>query len=217
MSSKKFYVAEDGLRFRSDPETKNLDNVICELKKGDELLKIDGPWYKVKFKEKEGWVHGDYLMNDLPKQKINLVIGVPNPADSPITKAIRKFINYEFGLDFKKDQLQCTEYVYYRVKDKLGMDVKWPPQRPPRHGKNWPEILKDIYKVCESPGINCAISFRAGLRNSEGHIAFVEKILPNEEIEISDVNFDCKGSFDIRRLKKEEWKDKYNCLFVDFT
>lgn len=65
----KLYTKVNGLRFRKSPDTKNLQNLIRKLNKGQELEFLDGPWLKVRIGRTEGWVHGDYVIEDVPAIK----------------------------------------------------------------------------------------------------------------------------------------------------
>lgn len=147
----------------------------------------------------------------------------PNPGNSVLTKKIRYGeIDYEFKFnDPLNTCLQCTEYVQYRVKRKLNIDIEWRVKRE-RNGGRWADIFRKHgpYKVIRNPKRHCAISFTSGFgtpkKNKIGHVAFVEKVLPNNEICISEVNWDLKGSYSKRPLLEDEWKRKHKGLFIDF-
>lgn len=154
---------------------------------------------------------------------LEFIKGDAHLADNPIVKKIREIIRDEFNLGKLGECLNCTEYVQFRVKQKLGIDIKWPSDRP-RHGGKWASVFErnNLYKILDLPKINCAVSFTTGISNNPeinevGHVAFVEKINDDESIEISEVNWPNQGKYNERRLEKLQWKDKYKCRFIDFN
>ena len=227
------YTKVKDLRFRRTPYTRNLKNLIRELRKGQKMELLDGPWLKVRIGNTEGWVHGDYVTDDRPevkkdensKRKINFQEGIPNLKNDAVTKAIRKVINDIFNLGKSKEDypLNCTEYVQYRVKEKLGIDIKWP-QTWGRHGGKWGKIFKkhNKYRVLAKPEANCAVCFtevrrKDGTMTKEGHVAFVERISSNDTIHISEANWPSRGIYGKRSIQKSRWKDHYKAEFVKFT
>lgn len=144
-------------------------------------------------------------------------------ADNSLIKKLREFIGDEFGLGKSGDCLNCTEYVQFRVKQKLGIDIKWPLDRP-RNGGKWAAIFErnNLYEIFDSPKVNCAASFTTGISsdskiNEVGHIGFVEKVNDDGSIEISEANWPNQGKYNERRLEKWQWQDKYKCRFIDFS
>lgn len=158
-----------------------------------------------------------------PEIVLQFTKGDAHLADNTIVKKIRELIGDEFSLGKTGDCLNCTEYVQFKIKQTLGIDIKWPPDRP-RNGGKWASIFEknNLYKILNVPKINCAVSFTTGISNNPeinevGHVAFVEKINEDESIEISEANWPNQGKYNERRLEKWQWKDKYKCHFVDFT
>ena len=237
-TAKKLYVnSQIGLRVRSRPEIKS-NNILEVLNYGQEVIKIEeqNKWFKVKYNfNKEGWVSSVYLIenklinisqitkkenfqdNTFPKFKI----GIANLANSDNTIKLRKIINYEFGLDFDKDELQCTEYVQYRAQQ-LGIKIQWP-VKTNRNGSNWANIFEKygLYKILDSPKAKCAMSFTSGFRtpamNTIGHVAFVEQVFDDGSIKITEANWPRPGKYNERKMSKSEWQTKYKCRFVDFS
>lgn len=233
-NNKKLYIKEKGVRFRKSPDTSNSENIISNLLQGQELILIDGPWMKVKLGDKEGWVHGDYITEANPnptsaiQQAINFVVGSANLVDNPLVAAVRKIINDEFGGGRDGDHLNCTEYIQYRVKTKFGIDIKWP-VKAGRNGGKWADIFQQygLYKILTEPQINCAMCFTAGIStnpatNAIGHIAFVEDVLPDGSVKISEANWPPpgqapQGQYSERTIPKEKWQNQYKARFVLFT
>ncbi len=182
-----------------------------------EVVKTEeSPAQKVKSEEE---LEGEQIMN-LLKQ------GGTNPASSQVTKRLRKFINYEFKFlnepNFDKTQLQCTEYAHFRVRQKLGVTIQWPPTRP-RNGKDWPDRLSqsNFCRVLNNPVQNCTMSFSDGFKThvmqQTGHVAFVEEVSTDGRIRISEANWDNKGSYQERELTEDEWRNRWGGKFIDFS
>jgi len=227
---KKLYTKVEDLRFRKTPNTSNLKNLIRELKQGQEMEIIDGPWIKVRIGRTEGWVHGDYVTDEAPlvqikPQKTDSILfslGIAHLAGDRLTKKVREFINDEFRGGKSKWNMQCTEYVHYRVKSKLGIDIKWP-TRIGRNGGKWADIFRRYkkYTILKKPEVNCAMCFTTGISNNPkinetGHVAFVEKVYPSGTIKISEANWPRNGIYNERNLSIAEWKNKYKAQFVKF-
>lgn len=233
-STKKLYInSEIGLRMRSAPEIK-ADNIIVVVPFGKEVLVIQEQekWFQITIDNKTGWVSCYHLTENSPIQEsIELLkkesienilpdfkIYYRNLVNDSNTIKLRKIINDEFGGGANSWDLQCTEYVQYRVQQ-MGVAINWPSERP-RHGGRWATIFEKSgkYKVLNEPRAGCAMSFMGGLRNSNiGHIAFVEEVYDNEAIKISEANWPPPGKYCERILTKSQWQDKYKGRFIDFT
>jgi len=237
LTTQKMYVnSEIGLRVRSTPEIK-ADNILEVLGHGQEVTKIEeqDKWFKIQYNfGKKGWVSSVYLTENKPvdnsqvppKEDIQdalpkFKIGVANLAHGDNTIKLRKIINYEFGLDFDNDELQCTEYTQYRIQQ-MGIKIQWPTKRG-RNGGNWANIFKKygLYKILDSPKAGCAMCFTTGFRtpamNATGHVAFVEQVFDDESVKITEANWPPPGKYNERRVPKAEWQDKHKCRFVDFS
>lgn len=154
---------------------------------------------------------------------LQLMKGEAYLADNLIVKKLREVIRDEFGLGKSGDCLNCTEFVQFRIKQKFGIEIKWPLDRP-RNGGKWASIFEknDLYKIFDLPRSNCAVSFTTGISNNPkineiGHVAFVEKVNNDGSIEISEANWPNQGKYNERRLEKWQWQDKYRCRFIDFS
>ncbi len=134
----------------------------------------------------------------------------------PNTIKIREIIKDEFGGGKNNWDLQCTEYVQYKLQQ-IGITIQWP-IKSGRDGGRWADIFEKykIYKVSDVPKLGCAVSFKER-HGAYGHIAFVEEILENEAIKISEANFPDSGKYSERTLPKPQWQDKYKGRFIDFS
>jgi len=137
---------------------------------------------------------------------------------------LREIINDEFGGHKKKWDLQCTEYVCYKIKQ-MGVTINWPSDRP-RHGGRWADIFErnKLYKITDdSPKIGFAMSFADSKFNPPyGHVAFVENIFNDGSIKISEANWPPirkvpEGEYSERILPKAKWQNQYGGRFIDFS
>ncbi|QQG46545.1 MAG: CHAP domain-containing protein [Candidatus Niyogibacteria bacterium] len=221
----KIYIKENDVNFR---KPSGEPDGVEKMKAGQNLVFVDGPWFRATKDGKIGWVYADYISEtnpnpaQQPQQLISFVEGWPNLYNSPVTVAVREIINNEFGLEAEKIPLNCTEYVQYCIKTKLGIVIEWPSDRP-RHGGKWADIFRrnNLYKVINEPVSNCAACFtdvrkKDGTLTKEGHVAFVEEIFPDGSIKISEANWPNSGIYSERILSKADWQNKYRCRFIDF-
>ncbi|MFA7654353.1 MAG: CHAP domain-containing protein [Candidatus Magasanikbacteria bacterium] len=233
-SAKELFVnSSDGLRMRSSPDKTNNDNIIAKLpfKTKAEVVQENGDWFEVNADGKTGWVSKFYLEEETPidlenLQKKEIVQDVlpifhnheKNLATDANTVKLRKIISDEFGGGARRDDLQCVEYVQYRVQQ-IGITIKWPKERP-RNGGLWAGVFQRSgqYKVLDEPKAGCAMSFVGSLKNpAVGHVAFVEEVYQDGSVKISEANWPPPGVYSERVLPKVLWKDKYQAKFIDFT
>lgn len=224
-----------GLNVRKTPEVRS-NNIIEALKFGEEINVIEKKdrWFKVSYRnEKVGWIVSEYLTEESPKtstseMKRNLSkdppiifdIGRKNLATSENTKRVREFINHAFGhTEASGVSLQCVEYVHYKVKKEIDVDIVWPSDRP-RHGGRWVHIFKknNMYKILDEPIFNSAMSFtNPNFNKPYGHVAYVDEVFPDGSIMISEANWPHKGIYNERPLSKQQWsQEKWGAKFIDF-
>lgn len=222
--SQKVYAKAAKLRFRESPDASGAGNIIRELPVGQEMAIVDGPWVKVKIGRTEGWVHADYISTEAPERPASLfTVGVPNLAgDDRTTHVVRAAIGDMYGGAANGWELQCTEYVTWRVKEVLGFLIDWPVTRG-RNGGKWASIFKQYgtYPVSAQPARYAAMSFTAGIStdpktNEIGHVAFVEEVFSDGSIRISEANWPRNGIYSERTLSKLEWQGKYKAMFTLF-
>lgn len=226
--------SEIGLNVRSLPDVTS--EKIGAIPHGTEVsvLNEQEKWFEIKSGDLQGWVSSVYLVEEKPierKQRIikedvmsglpQFKIAVANFSGDINTIKLRKIINYEFNLDFDKDELQCTEYAQYRIQQ-MGIKIQWP-VRANRNGGNWANIFEKhgSYKVLNQPKAGCAMCFTTGFRtlamNAIGHVAFVEQVFDDESVRITEANWPRPGKYNERIVPISEWRDKYKCRFVDFS
>jgi surface antigen len=214
----KVFITTKALNVRTSSDTSSGENIIGKLSYGEEVkpLTLENGWYKIKYQDKEGWVSAEYThdVKDKPGNNlVNLVAGVSNNSKSQNTISIRNIINDEFGGEKNGWDLQCVEYVQYKIKI-LGCDIIWP-VKSGRNGGRWAEIFsaQGKYAVSEVPGISCAMSF-TGLPGY-GHVAFVENVLLDGSVRISEANWPSDGKYNERTVNKA-MQQKYGAKFIKF-
>jgi hypothetical protein len=155
--------------------------------------------------------------NDVKNLLLVFEVGLSYLFNHPDTIKIREIIKDEFGGGKNNWDLQCTEYVQYKIQQ-MGITIKWPVKYN-RNGGMWATIFEKHgpYKVLDTPRQYCAICFPPNERNPFGHIAFVEKVNDDESIYISEANWPKEGIYNKRPLKKSQWKDLFKTRFIDFS
>lgn len=220
----KIYAKEDDVYFRKQSDA--LDSAE-KMKAGEELVIVDGPWWRVTKKGVQGWVRADYLSETDPnptpiKQTLVFTKGIPHSANHPNTIEVRKTIKDVLNGGKSGYALQCTEYVVFMVKTKLGIDIEWPVSSG-RDGGKWADIFERYkkYAVLSEPRVNCAACFtevrrKDGTLTKEGHIAFIEEVKPGGLIKVSEANWPGDGIYSEREIARERWQNHYKAKFVSF-
>ena len=229
---KRMYVnSHIGLRVRSEP---HIGNNILEILHYGDMVRIDRQeesWAHVEYGHgMTGWVSIYYLSEDMPPDALmtpvpgkvpHFVIAQPNRADDPNTIEVRRVIKDEFGGGANHWDLQCTEYVQYRLAER-GIPISWPADRP-RNGGKWADIFERnrLYQVSNEPSVGAAVCFTSGFVSAEanevGHVAYVEGVFADGSIKISEANWPPPGKYNERIIPKREWQDRYKARFVKFV
>lgn len=214
----KVFVTAKDLNVRTSSDTSSNGNIIGKLSYGEEVepLTLENGWYKINYQNKDGWISKLYTHGIVDKpidNIVNLRIGIPNDLKSQNTISIRNIINDEFGGGKNGWDLQCVEYVQYKIQI-LGCNINWP-VKSGRDGGKWAEIFsaQGKYAVTETPGMSCAMSFTN--MPGYGHVAFVEDIFPDSSIKISEANWPGKGKYNERIINKV-MQQKYGAKFIKF-
>lgn len=222
MNYKNYIVlAEGGLHLRSTPEISegNIVDVLPD-KSIVFVLSQSNDWYEVcaeyENKERCGWVYSEFVVS-ADEYVPEFIIGQPNYCKSANTVAVRAIIDDEFRGGRHRWDLQCTEYVQYKL-NQIGIKIDWPIQHS-RNGGRWSIIFNkyEMYDVSDEPSEHSAMCFTSGVGTSVGHVAFVESVEKNGTINISEVNWPGDGKYNERKMQKHEWRDKYKGKFVRFS
>jgi surface antigen len=145
-------------------------------------------------------VKGDF--SDVTERKpelIQFVIGQANPASSAASQRVRKVIDDVFGNGRNGFDLQCTDYATYKVKTVLGVTIHWPVTTG-RHGGKWDDIFEKhtLYTVLKKPEKHATFHMPETPQVPTGHVGFVEDILPDGSIKVSECNWPGQGKYNER-------------------
>lgn len=234
-TAKTLYVnSEIGLNIRALPDVTSTK--LGAIPHGAEVIVLNeqGKWLEVKSGSLQGWISSVYLTEEKPVVQTERVvkedisnelpqfkIAVANLANDLNTAKLRKIIDDEFGGSINSWDLQCTEYVCYKLRQ-MRVRISRPAERP-RHGGKWADIFErhGLYKVLTEPKAGCAMCFTTGFKsaamNETGHVAFVEQVLEGGSVKISEANWPQPGKYNERVVPVSEWRDKYKCRFIDFS
>ncbi len=187
------------------------DAVLTTLSYGSMVmvLKSEDMWAYVASGPFTGWVYVDDLEDRAAHVYPAFHIGEVNHASDPSTERTRAIISDEFGAGDVEAPLQPEEYSLYRL-TRRGVKVHWPPIRPRSPG-SWATILANMpgVKIGDEPSAGCVLEFlipkEAG--ETEGHLAYVEAVFPDNVIQISEVGWPEEGMYNERVLVEAEWKD----------
>ncbi|MFA5048817.1 MAG: CHAP domain-containing protein [Patescibacteria group bacterium] len=214
----KVFITTKALNVRASSDTSSGVNILGKLSYGEEVepLSLENGWYKISYNGKEGWISSEYTHDVAEKPMdgdVNFKIGIPNDSKSQNAIIIRKAINDEFGGGKNNWNLQCVEYVHYKIKN-LGCNIDWPVHSG-RDGGKWAGIFlaQGKYSVSMEPTINCAMSFTG--MPGYGHVAFVENVLPDGSVKISEANWPGDGKYNERTVNKI-MQQKYGAKYIKF-
>ena len=226
--------SEIGLNVRALPDVSGTKLGVLTHGAEVTVLQEQDKWFEIKSGDLQGWVSSVYLTEEKPAEQTQRVVkedassefpqfkkAVVNLANDLNTVKLRKIINDEFGGGMNGWDLQCTEYVCYKL-GQIGVRISWPADRP-RHGGRWAGIFEKngLYKILSEPKAGCAMCFTTGFKtaamNETGHVAFVEQVLEDRSVIISEANWPQPGKYNERVVQASEWRDKHKCRFVDFS
>jgi len=234
-TAKNLYVnSEIGLNVRALPDVSGTKLGVLTHGAEVTILQEQDKWFEIKSGDLQGWVSSVYLSETKPAEQAQWVVkedvsnefpqfqkAVANLVNDTNTIKLRKIIGDEFGGDANGWDLQCTEYVCYKLRQ-LGVRISWPADRP-RHGGRWAGIFEKngLYKILSEPKAGCAMCFTTGFKtavmNETGHVAFVEQVMEDGSVKISEANWPPPGKYNERVVPASEWRDKYKCRFVEFS
>lgn len=211
------YSASIDVPLRSEPRV-DTDNTYRLLPYGSMVmvLEFQDEWARVIQGEIEGWVHSDDLEDRAAHVYPQFSIGEANDADDPNTIRLRAIISDEFGAGDVGLPLQAEEYILYRL-FRRGIHISWPNIRPRTPGQ-WAEILKKApgVTISSTPKIHSIIELTNSDNHTQGHLAYVEAVYPDESIQVSEANWPEAGIYNERVLVREEWQQLVP-VFINFS
>lgn len=145
-------------------------------------------------------VKGDFT--DVVEKKpetLTFIIGRPNPASSALAQKIREVIADMYGNQRNGFDLQCTDYATYKVRTVLGVTIHWP-VKSGRDGGKWDDIFEKhtLYTVLKKPEKHTTFHMPQTPQVPTGHVGFVEDVLPDGSIKVSECNWPGQGKYNER-------------------
>ena len=185
--------------------TIEFDTLLGKIPYGDMLMMVDvrGRFYYVVWNTVKGWVLKEDCVERAAEVYPEFILGDENLFDSKNTLQVRAILNDIFGVGQSEFPMQSGEYAMYKLW-KRGINVSWPETRPRVPGL-WHKILRG------TPNIHIGVMPEEGsiieyvFDDGNGHLAYVDSVLPDETISISEVNYPDSGIYNERLLTKEEW------------
>lgn len=146
------------------------------------------------------------------------VVGAEYSARDAATVRLRLVIRDEFSTILSQLPLQAHEYVYYKLL-RRGAHIAWPDIRPRTPG-SWAKILSRVegVTVSDMPVVGSVIEFSLpdGKAEEKAHLAYVEKVLPDQSIRISEADWPARGIYNERILVEDEWRS-LSAAFITVT
>lgn len=196
------YVATSDAPLRLSPVS-GTDNVIARMPYGAMLVAMEttGDWVHVFYRGIEGYVELRDLAEKAAHVYPKFIIGEANHADDPNTERVRAVIGDEFSYGEGSLPLQAEEYALYKLM-RNGVDVEWGTVRPRKAG-SWASVAGGKVERTLEPAPRSLVEWT--MHDGTGHIAFVESVLPDGTITISETNWPEEGVYNERVLVREEW------------
>ena len=185
--------------------TAEFDSRIGSVPHGEMVMMLDirRRFYQILWNELTGWVLKDDLVDRVAHIYPKFIIGEENLYDNPNTKHIRILLEDVFGVEQLDFPLQSGEYVLYRLLNN-NLQISWPETRPRTPGL-WHKILKGVPKIhIGVVPVNGSI-MEYIFDDDFGHVVYVDKVLEDDTISISEVNYSDSGKYNERILTREEW------------
>ncbi len=187
--------------------TIEFDTQVTKISYGEMVMMVEvkGRFCKIVWKEVEGWVLRDDVVDRAVRVYPKFVVGQENGVDAENTARVRSLIGDPFGLGYSEFNLQAGEYILYRLW-KRSFNITWPETRPRVPGL-WHKILRGV------PRIHIGVIPKVGGimeyvdANEIGHLSYIETVFPDDTIVLSEVNYPDSGIYNERELSKAEWKE----------
>ncbi len=182
------------------------DTAIATLAYGEMVMLLEGgaEYSYVAVGNKKGYVPTAVLAQEAASVYPEFVIGAENNSHDTTTVRLRLLIHDEFGAGLTQMPLQAHEYVYYKLL-RHGAKIAWPDIRPRTPG-NWAKILSTLESVAvhDTPTVGSVMEFT--LPEGKAHLAYVEKVFPDQTIQISEADWSDCGIYNERIIVEDAWR-----------
>lgn len=183
----------------------SFDGVLTDVPYGTMLnvYQAENRWYRTAYREHSGWILKDTVTADNIYPRFQL--GRFYDSKNVETIKLRSLIHDEFNGGLIEAPLQDVEYVTYKLRQKAKL-LPWSDARP-RISGNWKQLLRG------APGVYIGILPKADSvmevvgDDAQGFVSYVDTVLPDESITVSEVGFLQEGMYSNRTLPKEEWRE----------
>jgi hypothetical protein len=196
--------------------TREFDGIIriCEYGHAVTVLGEQGKFLHVRSNGHEGWMLRDDVTTSAEDVYPVFVPGEVNDIDDPNTIRVRAIIQDAFSGGRIECPLQAGEYIQYRLY-RRGIIIPWTDERPRTPGR-WHHILKGIagVRIGVLPKTGAIMEYVS--EDEVGYLAYVEAVLPDNTITVSEVNYPDQGIYSERMLSREAWLS-LKPIFIEIT
>ena len=171
-------------------------------------LEVTNGWTRIAMGERTGYVPTNAVAERAGEVFPDFAVVGANGPTNVNTLRLRRVIGDEFGAGSAGEPLGAHEYVYYKLL-RRGARIVWPEARP-RIAGAWARILRgsEGMAVGDEPTAGTVMEFALLQENvnTKAHLAYVEKVLPDQSIEISEADWPESGIYNERTLSALEWR-----------
>jgi len=210
-----FIVAVPGSQLLLSPHL-NYDNAVTRLTYGERILVqgFSGAYAQVTTKHGDGYVHKDALTPNYYEVWPNYSSGSVYEATSPATLATRRLLGDEFLAGQLAWPLQGGEYILVRLR-RDHHTIVWPNIRPRTAGL-WHQILRGV-AGCKSGVLPLTDTIMEWYGDDgEGHLAYVEAVLPDHTLRVSGVGLAVAGEYSELTFSPTTWRE-WRPVFISVT
>ncbi|MEZ4199979.1 MAG: hypothetical protein R3B69_00005, partial [Candidatus Paceibacterota bacterium] len=181
------------------------DGILAYLPYGARVYEraVQNRWSQVRYEDTIGWIVREKLSDSEPN--VQFLSEVYYGADSNETEQVRAFIDDSFAGKLLAAPLQDVEYVTYRLKKK-NLALPWGTERPRTAGA-WQRLLRGKAGVHISITPNEDSIMEVVYEDDTGHVLFVDAVLPDQSLLVSEIGYPDVGQFYARTMTHEEWRE----------
>ena len=191
-----------------------IDTAIATVLYGDMImvLEADDMYTYVAVGSKRGYMPTEALAQKAADVYPNFIIGAANGPHTTNTVRLRLLIRDEFGASLTQLSLQAHEYVYYKLL-RRGTRIRWSDVRPRTPGA-WASILGALTGVVmsDTPTVGSVMEYIE--TGGKAHLAYIEKVFPDQTIKISEADMPDRGIYNERTLTESTWHSLHPAFIV---